>query len=225
MYQITSSLARTTTETPLPWPSQAVGNPKFRHCSTYEHNGGVALMLFCDFISHCPYLGSCSSVKWRTCFIAEPPNTIQLSNVLLISSSCLSQKRKWQGTPRSSPYLKERDFLRLKLVKQRTLWYTLPTEWNSSELKGGKMYGQNIHRPGAVHLTSYARDMLIRERIRSGFWHIHRSRISCIAFFVQISGCSRSATSLSAFRCIVSTSHVSLQSHRRVICALRFTVP
>jgi hypothetical protein len=54
-----------------------------------------------------------------------------------------------------------------QIVKQRTLWYTLPAEWNSSELKGGKMYGQNIHRHGAVHLTSYARDMLIRERTNS----------------------------------------------------------
>jgi hypothetical protein len=38
--------------------------------------------------------GTVVLLRSSDCFIAEPPNTIQLSNVLLISSSCLSQKRK-----------------------------------------------------------------------------------------------------------------------------------
>lgn len=47
--------------TPSPWPSWAVGDPKFRHNHTLQRSVGVPFMLLCDLIGHFPSSGSCGS--------------------------------------------------------------------------------------------------------------------------------------------------------------------
>jgi hypothetical protein len=51
----------TTTATPSPWPSRAVGDPMVRSNRTLQHPIGVPFLSLCDLIGHCPSSGRCGS--------------------------------------------------------------------------------------------------------------------------------------------------------------------